>query len=265
MDTYCKIELTHPFPFVTTALHQGHEVSNDVEKLLALDQDVRLREEDPFTGIWAGISKNQIIGRFSRFEFDLNRPPDRAIYVNPEDAWGLQVWKTQPPGEILQRSLSIYNKIYERFRDGMEYLLKRSGALVVLDFHSYNYRRAGPASPPDDPDLNPEINIGTGTMDRETWAHLVDRFMDELRKADFLGRQLDVRENVRFRGGYFPTWIHANFNREVCCISVEIKKIYMDEWTGEPYWNVIDRLREIFESTLPGLMEELALRGKNQN
>ena len=29
----------------------------------------------------------------SRFEADLNRPRDRAVYLTPADAWGHQVWR----------------------------------------------------------------------------------------------------------------------------------------------------------------------------
>jgi hypothetical protein len=44
---------------------------------------------------------------------------------------------------------------------------------------------------------------------------------------------LDVRENVKFFGGQFPRWIHDNFPETVCALAIEVKKFFMNEWTGE--------------------------------
>jgi len=38
--------------------------------------------------------------------------------------------------------------------------------------------------------------IGTGTLDRDRWGHLVDRFMDDLSHQQVAGHDLDVRENI---------------------------------------------------------------------
>ncbi len=65
------------------------------------------------------------------------------------------------------------------------------------------------------------------------WHPLADRFMSELRGFDFLGRHLDVRENVKFRGGHLSGWIHETFPDSGCALAVEIKKFFMDEWTGD--------------------------------
>ena len=43
-------------------------------------------------------------------------------------------------------------------------------AIVVFDLHTYNHRRNGPDGPPADPAGNPQVNIGTGTMNRDRWA-----------------------------------------------------------------------------------------------
>lgn len=48
-------------------------------------------------------------------------------------------------------------------------------------------------------------------MDRNRWGRLVDRFISDLRAFDFLGRHLDVRENVKFVGRQFPKWVHTRF------------------------------------------------------
>jgi len=74
-------------PGGATAIHAGHELWAEVESLMKLSESDRLREEDPFTDHWVGVAKNRIVIDRSRFEVDLNRPRDKAIYVDPEDAW----------------------------------------------------------------------------------------------------------------------------------------------------------------------------------
>lgn len=264
MDKYFDIHLLHATPVVTAAIHDGHHLSHDIARLIALDDHVQLREEDPYTGVLARVSENHFINGFSRFEFDLNRPPEKAIYLTPEDAWGLQVWKHPPSWQLLEKSRFQYAEIYRKIHAGLGGLVERYGTIVVLDLHSYNHRRSGPHAPPADPVMNPEINIGTGTMDREYWAFVVDRFIHEFSQMSFFGRKLDVRENVKFRGGYFPKWIHENFRDSVCCISVEVKKFFMDEWTGEPDWDSIRRLEEMLKTLIPVLLEQIRKKGNNR-
>jgi hypothetical protein len=81
--------------------------------------------------------------------------------------------------------------------------------------------------------MNPEINLGTGTMDRCRWTPIVERWLAEMQKVDYFGRQLDVRENVRFFGGQLPAWIHEAFPQTVCALAIEVKKFFTNEWTGE--------------------------------
>ena len=80
-------------PLVATAIHNGHLLRDEIEELTALSDVERLREEDPFTGDWTTIANVQIVMQNSRFEVDLNRPRDKAVYIDPEDAWGLKLWK----------------------------------------------------------------------------------------------------------------------------------------------------------------------------
>jgi hypothetical protein len=129
---------------------------------------------------------------------------------------------------------------------------------VVLDLHTYNHRRGGPAAAYDDPAANPEINLGTGTMSRPQWAPVVNRFLDDLRRFRYCNRSLDVRENVRFRGGHLPQWVHTEYPDTVCALAVEVKKFFMDEWTGTRDEREHSAIMNALRSTLPGLREELA-------
>lgn len=244
-------------PLAAAAIHNGHSVRDEVASLLVIDGAARLREEDPYTGQWAAVAPTQIVGLRSRFEVDLNRPRNRAIYRRPEDAWGLRIWNDGLPTGVAIRSLEDYDAFYRRVRQTLARLESRFGGFVVLDLHTYNHRRGGPDAPPDDPTKNPQVNVGTGSMDRAYWAPLVDRFVADLREFDFPGGRLDVRENVRFRGGHFSTWIHEQFPKTGCAIAIEIKKFFMNEWTGEPALPLLRAVGEALQSAVPGLLEQL--------
>lgn len=244
-------------PLVAAAVHGGHSVRAEVAAVLALDEADRLREEDPFTAEWATLAGTHIVALRSRFEVDLNRPRDKAVYLKPETAWGLRVWKTDPPADMIVRSLAEYDAFYTEAKRIFSDMQRRFGCFVVLDLHTYNHRREGPEGPSADPAGNPEVNVGTGTMNRQRWKPVVDRFIADLRGFDFLGRHLDVRENVKFRGGQFSRWIHSTFPESACSLAIEFKKFFMDEWTGGPDRVQVEAIRRALQSTVPGIMEEL--------
>jgi N-formylglutamate deformylase len=258
MNEFVTIKLDGQMPLLAAAIHSGHALSGEVAGYFALSESDQLREEDPFTWIWTGISENRIIAHLSRFEFDLNRPPEKAVYLEPSDSWGLKVWRGRLPDGVISRSLERYKEIYLNFRVAVTELINTFGKIVVFDLHSYNHRRGGPEAPPEESAMNPEINLGTGTLDRGYWAPIVDRFISDLRGFDFSGRHLDVRENIKFKGGHFPRWIHETFDKSVCCLSIEVKKFFMDEWTGEPDHTVINTISNALKSTLPGVLGELS-------
>jgi len=244
-------------PLVATAIHTGHEIRKEIAEYLVLSESDRLREEDLFTSGLTTVAQNRLIVLRSRFEIDLNRPREKAFYRVPEDAWGLHLWKEQPPGELIERSLEEYDRFYTEVKRFLIDLESRFGHFVVFDIHSYNHFRDGPDRPSADPKLNPEVNVGTGTMDRKRWASIVDRFMADLRTFDFSGRPLDVRENIKFKGGQFSRWIHETFPETGCAMAIEFKKFFMNEWTGELYHEQFDAIKDALQSTVPGVLEEL--------
>lgn len=244
-------------PVAAAALHDGHALRPDVRAALALGDEQRLREEDPFTAQWADAVETRLIGLRSRFEVDLNRPRERAVYLQPEDAWGLHVWRDTPPPSMVAASLAQYDAFYAAADQTLARMRELWGKFVVLDLHSYNHRRDGPTAPPADPATHPEVNIGTSNMDRHRWAPVVDGAIAHLSTVDFMGRTLDVRENVRFRGGHFPQWIHDTFSGHACALAIEFRKSFMDEWTGAPDVAHVQAIRHVLASLVPELQRAL--------
>jgi len=221
-------------PIIATAIHAGHEVRPGLTPFVALDEAVRLREEDPFTDRWLPVAGNQIALQQSRFEVDLNRPRDAAVYLDADAAWSLDVWTEPLSDEVVEESLASYDAFYRDLGEVCDAVAAAHRRFVVIDLHSYNHRRGGPDAPVDDPAANPEINVGTGSVDRSVWGDVVDAFESTMREFPFDGGHLDVRENVKFKGGYLSRWINDRYAGRGCALAIEVKKIFMDEWTGEP-------------------------------
>ena len=244
-------------PLVGVALHAGHNLRSEIVPLLAIDEAQRFREEDPYCDFWTQVCSNQVLTIRSRFEVDLNRSRDQAIYRTAEESWGIQVWRNPPDQSVISESLAEHDRFYESLEKALRNIEKHCGRFVVLDFHSYNHRREGPDAPPAEPELHPEINIGTGSMNRPLWAGVVDGFMDAVRKFDFMGRHLDIRENVNFRGRYLAQFVHDRFPESGCVLAVEVKKFFMDEWTGMADIRQVAGLREAFRQGASRILSEV--------
>ena len=217
------------------AIHDGHGLRAEVAGLIALPEADRLREEDPFTGQAIVDVPTHIIAHRSRFEVDLNREDETAVYRTPEQCWGLDVWGAPLAEEVAQRSLDYHRRFYGAVAAVLDEIAADYPRFVVLDVHSYNHRRGGPDAPPTPAQDAPEINIGTFSMPRDDWAWLLDPLMQAMRDYDFGGRHLDVRENVAFQGkGELTRFVHQRYPGKGCAIAIEFKKFFMDEWSGEP-------------------------------
>ncbi|MFN2524774.1 MAG: N-formylglutamate amidohydrolase [Actinomycetota bacterium] len=239
---------------MATAVHAGHDLRSDAAAAMALPEADRLREEDPFTERFAGVVPNRFLAHRSRFELDLNRPRGRAVYLKPEHAWGLDVWREPPSNELLEESLRLYDGFYTEFAEVLSDMESRHGLFMVLDMHSYNHRRGGPQAPPDAAEANPDVNVGTSDLELGRWGDLLDHFMDDLAAQ---GEGLDVRANVRFTGGHLIQWVQKTCPRSSGSLAIEFKKTFMDEHTGDLDETRLDRLVNAFRAVLPGLQSEL--------
>jgi hypothetical protein len=85
----------------------------------------------------------------------------------------------------------------------------------------------------------------------------VTRLRDSLRDIRVHGRALDVRENVRYPdGGHFPEWLYATYGKSVCTITLEFKKIFMDEWSSSADIAAVDALRSGLHAAVEAVRPE---------
>jgi hypothetical protein len=230
---------------IASAIHDGHELRPSIAAAMALSDRDRLREEDPFTGQAVIDVPTNIIVHRSRFEFDLNRAADSAVYTTPEQSWGLEVWHQAPDEALVSDSLAIHASYYRMLGSLLDEIVAEHSRFILIDVHSYNHRRDGPDADVTPQADAPDINIGTFSMPRADWAFLLDPLMDEMRRFDFNGRKLDVRENVAFQGkGEQTRFVHERYPGKGCAIALEFKKFFMDEWSGEPDQAELKAMRE---------------------
>ena len=236
-------------PVMATAVHAGHAVRPSLAGRYALTPDERRREEDPLTDVLAWAGDDVFVARRSRFEVDLNRPEEEAVYLRPSDAWGLTVWHETPPEEEIAQSLDRRRRFYDMMGARLEEMIARHGRVLLLDLHTYNHRRDGPDAPPQPQADNPDIDLGLTTADKGRFGDTVGAVWDTLVDHEIGGARRDVRENVRFPdGGFWPEWVAATYGTDVCVITLEVKKFFMDEWTGAADLALLEGLRAAVEA-----------------
>lgn len=225
--------LTSHGPVLATAIHAGHHIRSELQPWLAADEEVRLREEDPMTDYLLTCAGHAVRANRSRFECDLNRTRERCISSDPEDTWGLTIWREDLPEEQMESSRRLHDAFYAQMKSLIGDLVVEHGRALVLDLHSFNHRREGPLGAPADPETNPDIDLGVTELNPTLYGALVERMTRTLRTGSIRGRSPDVRHNKRFPdGGAFPEWVHRTFGDDVCTITLEYKKFFMDEWDG---------------------------------
>ncbi|MDZ4122328.1 MAG: N-formylglutamate amidohydrolase, partial [Candidatus Cloacimonadaceae bacterium] len=218
-------------PLMALAIHNGHDMPRELMDICGISDTERLQEEDPYTALISEKCGNYITVLSSRFMVDLNRSPQKAVYQKPEDCWGLPVRKSEIPGDYLAKLYQAYDQWYALLGYNIEKLLQRHEHLIVLDIHSYNHRRGGTTAPPDPQIDNPDLILGRSNMPMEHYP-AVAKLRHRLHGKMLGNRVLDCREDIKFTGGNLSRYLHDKYDGKVMSISIEFKKIFMDEWTG---------------------------------
>lgn len=94
-------------------------------------------------------------------------------------------------------------------------------------------------------------------MDRGRWSGVVDAFVTTMAAQRTPGGEIDVRENVRFKGANLARWVHERYPEHGCALAIEFKKTYMDEWTGLPDDERITALAAALASTVEPMRRAL--------
>ncbi len=238
LDSSFYIAIEDYVPFVCAAIHNGNNLRRELKRKIALSDFERWYEEDPLTGEFISSMPIRIIANDSRYEYDLNRSPEKCIY---EEAWGKKVWKFPLSQEERRKSLKKYYQFYRVIDVLMEKLLEKFGKCIVYDIHSYNYKRIKGDTP--------LFNIGVEKIDTKKFGKIIENWYSQLSKIKISGIENRVAINEVFKGrGYFLEYITMKY--DVLVLATEIKKIYCDENTGEIYQNIVKELKEGLEKSI---------------
>lgn len=217
-----SIKIDRYVPAVSTAIHTGHTVREQIVGKMLLNGSERKYEEDPYTGDMLASFPIVLQGLDSRYQYDLNRPPELCIY---EEAWGKKVWTQPLTSKERKESLARYNSYYRVLHTLLSVIEEKYSRCIVYDLHSYNYKRLEVDAP--------LFNIGTYYIDKVLYQPVLDHLRRQLLEADFPDIENRVALDEVFLGkGYQSSFIHEN-HRNSLCLPLEIKKVYIDENSGE--------------------------------
>ncbi len=219
-------EYTH---FLCAAVHDGTHFRKELWEKCTHTAYERWYEEDPCTKQMVQSLPMVIAGLDSRFEYDLNRDPENAIY---EDAWGKKLWKTPLSAEEKAQSLSKHHSFYKVVNALITKIEEKFGAGIVFDMHSYNWKRW------DRP--VPVINLGTSNIDTERFYAFAKAWCSSLKEIELPNSiETTAAINDTFQGnGYFLKFITKHFDQTLV-LATEFSKIYCDETAYKIYPDVV--------------------------
>ena len=208
-----SIKIDRYVPAISTAIHAGHAVQEQIVDKLLLNEKERKYEEDPYTGDMLASLPIVLQGLNSRYQYDLNRTSDKCIY---EEAWGKKVWSIPLTAEECKNSLNLHDSYYRVLQTLLTVLEKEYSRCIVYDLHSYNYRRLKTDAP--------LFNIGTHYIDRAVYQPVLDDLKTRLDSAELPDIENRVALDEVFMGkGYQSCFIHEN-HRKCLCLPLEIKR-----------------------------------------
>ncbi len=241
------IDLHEPSPIIGVAAHHSHRVRKPVLERMAISEADRLYEEDPYTERFLAATTHRITPNQSRYEVDINRPPHEAVYMGPEMAWGSTIWETELSPALVEASLERWYEFHAVLDQAVQHAIAHHGRAIVLDVHSYNYQREGPTDWR--ADGKPVVNLGTKYLELDDDASEIKQWMlDRLEDVTVLGEPALVEENSVFSGGYLNRRLSRTYGSDCLTLSIEFKKVFMDEATGEAHTKVLEDLLDQFHS-----------------
>jgi len=226
--------------YVCGAVHNGHQFRKSLWSNCLHTEYDRWFEEDPETLTMVQSHPIVISGNDSRFEYDLNRAPEAAIY---EDAWGKKLWKSPLSKNAKIQSLKKHENFYKVVHALISKLEQIHRKVIVYDMHSYNWKRWSREVP--------TFNIGAGKVDMNKFGKFVTSWQQSL-------SEIKLPHNIKstslindvFKGnGYFLQFIMSNF-KETLVLATEVSKIYCDELDQIMFPEVVNSIEEALKIRL---------------
>ncbi len=236
-DYSFTIKIDEYVHYACSAIHDGHQFRHEFWANCLHTEYERWFEEDPATKQMIQSYPIVISGCDSRFEYDLNRAPENAVF---ETAWGKQLWR-EPLAEVMKKkSLQKHHNFYRVTHALLKKLEELFGVCVVYDMHSYNWKR-----------WNREVptwNLGTSNIDINRFGASVEQWRAMLGKMELPNGIVSTSKiNDTFHGnGYFLKYITQNF-KNTLVLATEVKKVYCDELNQIIYPEVVNAIEKALQ------------------
>jgi len=250
-----QFKFIEPAIYAGIAIHAGNRIRDELRDAVAVDPADQYREEDPGTEKFIQDFPIQIIALDSRFEYDLNRSSDRAVYLTPDMAWGLMVWNRPLTAAEINISLAKHHEFHQFMDIVTDFLVKQNNLAFIFDVHSYCYQREERL--PWYIDNKPVINLGTEAINQAIFGSSIKNFLNHLNQISVDGRLISVAENDVFKGGYLARRLCVRNHDQLVVFAIEFKKIFMDEWSGEFYPAIFDDLVVKFSKAVTKFIEDI--------
>ena len=232
--------------YVCGAVHDGHQFRKELWDDCLHTEYERWYEEDPETKNMIQSHPIVIAGCDSRFEYDLNRFPEEAVF---DTAWGKQLWKKPLDVDKKQRSLIKHNNFYKVVHALISKIEEKHSICIVYDIHSYNWQRW-------DREV-PTWNLGTSNVDNKRFGNVIEAWRQSLEEIKLPnGIKATAKINDTFYGnGYFLRFITNTF-KNTLVLATEIAKVYCDEYKQIIYPEVVSSVEVALKSQLPQHADE---------
>ena len=227
--------------YVCGAVHDGHQFRSELwDKCLHTTYE-RWYEEDPETKAMIASHPIVIAGCDSRFEYDLNRTPDEAVF---ETAWGKQLWREPLTEDEKLKSKQKHSNFYKVVHALISKLEALHDTCIVYDMHSYNWQRW-------DREV-PTWNLGTTNIDNGRFGDMVELWRKDLEtiKLPYDIPQTASINNTFFGNGYFLKYITNTFDHTLV-LATEIAKVYCDEYKYVIFPEVVAAVEVQLRELLP--------------
>ncbi len=240
-DYSFTIKISKYAPYICGAVHDGHQFRKSLWENCLHTEYERWYEEDPCTKMMVQTHPIVIAGCDSRFEYDLNRPPDGAVY---SDAWGKQLWKEPLTANEYDHSIQKHTSFYSVVHALVEKIEAIYGKAIVFDMHSYNWKRWDR--------VVPTWNLGTSNIDNDRFGAQVESWRSKLESMKLPHAiESSSKINDTFQGnGFFLKYITNTFPNSLV-LATEIAKVYCNELEEIIFPEVVDAVEQQLKVLIP--------------
>ncbi|PIA77801.1 hypothetical protein BFR04_10270 [Gaetbulibacter sp. 4G1] len=240
-DYSFTIKIDQYVPYACAAIHDGHQFRKELWENCIHTEYERWYEEDPETKNMIKSHSIVLAGCDSRFEYDLNRDPENAVF---DTAWGKQLWSKPLSEKMKDKSLRKHTNFYKIVHTLVNKLESKFGFCTIYDMHSYNWKRW-------DREV-PTWNLGTSNVDNTRFGDVINSWRQSLSEIKLPNNiKSTAKINDTFLGnGYFLKYITNNFKNSLV-LATEIAKVYCDEYEQIVYPEVVKAVEKDLITRIP--------------